>query len=58
MHVCVVVFQADKRAADADEALREVGKTSKRAKDVDAEIKNMLKKIKGKEKLTMSSVTQ
>ncbi|KAF3858226.1 hypothetical protein F7725_011427, partial [Dissostichus mawsoni] len=37
--------KADKRAADADKAVADVDKTNKRAKDLDAEIQNMLKKI-------------
>ncbi|XP_040910690.1 laminin subunit alpha-3-like isoform X2 [Toxotes jaculatrix] len=37
--------KADKNAADADTAVTEVEKTHKRAKDLDSEIQNMLKKI-------------
>ncbi|XP_058487895.1 laminin subunit alpha-3-like isoform X2 [Solea solea] len=37
--------KADKRAAETDKALAEVAKTHKRAKDLDAEIRNLLKKI-------------
>uniref|UniRef100_A0A3B4Y231 Laminin subunit alpha 3 n=1 Tax=Seriola lalandi dorsalis TaxID=1841481 RepID=A0A3B4Y231_SERLL len=37
--------KADKRSADADKAVAEVEKTHKRAKDLDSEIRNMLKKI-------------
>ncbi|XP_039999564.1 laminin subunit alpha-3-like isoform X2 [Xiphias gladius] len=37
--------KADKRAADADKAVAEVEKTHKRAKDLDSDIQNMLKKI-------------
>ncbi|XP_041659948.1 laminin subunit alpha-3-like isoform X2 [Cheilinus undulatus] len=38
--------KADKKAVDADKAVTEVEKTHKRAKDLDSEIQNMLKKIK------------
>lgn len=38
-------------AADADDAVGEIEKTQKRAKDLDTEIRNMLKKIQGKGKL-------
>ncbi|XP_035811801.2 laminin subunit alpha-3 isoform X2 [Amphiprion ocellaris] len=37
--------KADKRAADADKAVGDVEKTHKRAKDLDADIRDMLKKI-------------
>ncbi|XP_018532087.1 laminin subunit alpha-3 isoform X2 [Lates calcarifer] len=37
--------KADKRAADADKAVADVEKTHRRAKDLDSEIRNMLKKI-------------
>ncbi|XP_028448187.1 laminin subunit alpha-3 isoform X1 [Perca flavescens] len=37
--------KADKSAADADKAVADIEKTHKRAKDLDAEIQNMLKKI-------------
>ncbi|KAM9718848.1 laminin subunit alpha-3-like isoform 1-T1 [Menidia menidia] len=37
--------KADRKAAEADKALAGVGKTYKRAKDLDTEIKNLLKKI-------------
>ncbi|XP_037643626.1 laminin subunit alpha-3-like isoform X2 [Sebastes umbrosus] len=37
--------KVDERAADADKAVEETGKTHKRAKDLDSEIQNMLKKI-------------
>nr|XP_020451525.1 laminin subunit alpha-3 [Monopterus albus] len=37
--------KADKTAADADKAVAQVGETYKSAKDLDLEIKNMLKKI-------------
>lgn len=39
-------------AADADEAVGEIEKTHRRAKDLDTEIQNMLKKIQGKEKFS------
>ncbi|KAF7654917.1 hypothetical protein LDENG_00063180 [Lucifuga dentata] len=37
--------KADKRATEADKAVAEVEKTHKRAKDLDSEVRNMLKKI-------------
>ncbi|XP_029308567.1 LOW QUALITY PROTEIN: laminin subunit alpha-3-like [Cottoperca gobio] len=37
--------KADKRAADADKAVTDVGKTHKKANDLDSDIQNMLKKI-------------
>ncbi|KAK5860005.1 hypothetical protein PBY51_021515 [Eleginops maclovinus] len=37
--------KADKRAADADKAVADVDKTHNRAKDLDADIQNLLKKI-------------
>uniref|UniRef100_UPI003AAF9E0D laminin subunit alpha-3-like n=1 Tax=Centroberyx gerrardi TaxID=166262 RepID=UPI003AAF9E0D len=37
--------KADKKAADADKAVADVEKTHKRAKDLDSEVRNMLKKI-------------
>ncbi|KAM4551973.1 laminin subunit alpha-3-like isoform 1-T1 [Odontesthes bonariensis] len=37
--------KADTRAAEADKAVADVGKTYKRAKDLDLDIQNMLKKI-------------
>ncbi|XP_069013512.1 laminin subunit alpha-3-like isoform X1 [Embiotoca jacksoni] len=38
--------KADERSADADKAVADVEKTHKRAKDLDSEIGNLLKKIK------------
>ncbi|XP_056277207.1 laminin subunit alpha-3-like isoform X2 [Pseudoliparis swirei] len=38
--------KADKAAFDADKAVADVGKTHNRAKDLDSEIQNMLKKIR------------
>ncbi|XP_034559528.1 laminin subunit alpha-3-like [Notolabrus celidotus] len=38
--------KADKKAVDADKAVAEVEKTHKKAKELDSEIQNMLKKIK------------
>ncbi|XP_044224545.1 laminin subunit alpha-3-like isoform X2 [Thunnus albacares] len=37
--------KADERAADADKAVEDVEKTHKRAKDLDSDIRNVLKKI-------------
>ncbi|XP_059201052.1 laminin subunit alpha-3-like [Centropristis striata] len=37
--------KADKKASEAEKAVVDVGKTHKRAKDLDAEIRSMLKKI-------------
>ncbi|XP_062285798.1 laminin subunit alpha-3-like isoform X1 [Scomber scombrus] len=37
--------KADERAADADRAVEDIEKTHKRAKDMDSDIQNMLKKI-------------
>lgn len=47
--MCFVVIQADKEAADADKAVADVGKTHKRAKELDSEIQKTLKKIQGEE---------
>ncbi|XP_029930598.1 laminin subunit alpha-3-like isoform X2 [Myripristis murdjan] len=38
--------KADEKAADADKAVADVEKTHKRAKDLDTEVRNILKKIK------------
>uniref|UniRef100_UPI0037E92AE9 laminin subunit alpha-3-like n=1 Tax=Semicossyphus pulcher TaxID=241346 RepID=UPI0037E92AE9 len=38
--------KADKKAVDADKAVADIEKTHKKAKDLEAEIQNMLKKIK------------
>uniref|UniRef100_A0A4W5NWT6 Laminin alpha domain-containing protein n=1 Tax=Hucho hucho TaxID=62062 RepID=A0A4W5NWT6_9TELE len=43
--VCVLSIQADDRAVDAQRVLEDVGKTHLRAKDLDTEAKNLLKKI-------------
>ncbi|CAN9502837.1 unnamed protein product [Ophioblennius macclurei] len=43
--VDVVKNKADKKAADADKAMADIQKTHDRAKDLDSEIRNMLKKI-------------
>lgn len=41
-------FKADETAAETDKALANGEKTHNRAKDLESEIQNLLKKIKGK----------
>lgn len=55
LNMCVFVIQADKKAVDADKAVTEVEKTHKKAKELDSEIQNMLKKIKGTGKFRFRS---
>ena len=50
-----IFMQADKNTDDADKAVAEVGKTHKMAKDLDAEIKTILKKIQGKGSLNSAA---
>lgn len=54
MFIVGTCFQADKRAADTDKAVADVEKTHKRAKDLNSEIENLLKKIQGKKKCSMA----
>ena len=54
VRVCV---QADKRSVEADRAVADVEKTHRRAKELDSEIKSMLKKIQGEGKLKFSGST-
>lgn len=49
---CAFSTQADRRAADANKAVGNIEKTHKRAKDLDSEARNLLKKIQGKYDLT------
>ena len=52
-----VFLQADRTAAEADMAVEDVEKTHKRAKDMESEIQNLLKKIQGREKHKFSGST-
>lgn len=53
--VCACLhIKADKRAADADNAVTAVEKTHKRAKALDADIKSTLKKIQGEDKFNLA----
>lgn len=53
--VCVLSIQAGDRAVDAQRVLEDVGKTHLRAKDLDTEAKNLLKKILGKKNIPVYS---